>query len=297
MTADPDTALRVAAVLPVRGQSALLDGCLTALRGQRRALDELIVVDDSPEAGLAAIGGARLLRSRGSGPYAARNLGWREADADVVLFLDVRSRPLPEWAERLVAQFADPAVALAGSDTRTRTGPSLAAQASARQQHFTLRKYLTDAYFRPYLPTCNLAVRRDDLEAVGGFREIRSGADADLCWRILDRPGRRLAAVEEPLLEWVPRDRLRDYLEQSYRYGKSRRAVRHDWLPAGTQVQPPLSYAQLARQIAGTAGRLGVAALRRRREDAVEQLHMAARLAFRLGYRVAANGERRRRAA
>jgi glycosyltransferase involved in cell wall biosynthesis len=297
MTADPDTALRVAAVLPVRGHSALLDDCLAALRRQQCPLDEVIVVDDSPDASLPAIDGVRLLRSRGGGPYAARNVGWREADADLVLFLDVRSRPLPEWAARLVAQFEDPEVALAGSDTRTRTGPSLAAQASARQQHFTLRKYLTDAYFRPYLPTCNLAVRRADLEAVGGFREIRSGADADLCWRILDRPGRRLAAVEEPLLEWVPRDRVRDYLEQSYRYGKSRRAIRDDWLPPGAAVQPPLSYPQLARQTAGTAARFGFAALRRRREDAVAQLHMAARLAFRFGYRKAATGERRGRAA
>ena len=38
---------------------------------------------------------------------------------------------------------------------------------------------------RPYAQTAHCAVRRSAFEAVGGFREdIRSGGDADLCFRL-----------------------------------------------------------------------------------------------------------------
>jgi GT2 family glycosyltransferase len=38
---------------------------------------------------------------------------------------------------------------------------------------------------RPYAQTANCAVRRSAFEAVGGWPEpIRSGGDADLCWRL-----------------------------------------------------------------------------------------------------------------
>ena len=44
----------------------------------------------------------------------------------------------------------------------------------------------------PYAQTANLAVRRAAFEAVGGWPDpVRSGGDADLCWRLA---GRRLAA-------------------------------------------------------------------------------------------------------
>jgi glycosyltransferase involved in cell wall biosynthesis len=172
-------------VVPVRNDAGLLQECLDAVREQ---VGEVIVVDDSPRGTLADVDGMRVLRSGGKGPYAARNVGWRAAESEVILFVDVRSRPRPDWGRVLTGLFQDPSVALAGSDVLTRGGPTLGARVGERQQFYDLRKYTTDAWFRPYLPTCNLAARRTDLEAVGGFREIRSGADADLCWRTLERP-------------------------------------------------------------------------------------------------------------
>jgi glycosyltransferase involved in cell wall biosynthesis len=286
--------LRVAAVLPVGGELALLEGALAALRAQDRPLDELIVVDDTRDGGLEAPGGVRVLPSGGRGPYAARNVGWRAAAADVVLFCDLRSRPRDAWARRTVELFADPSVALAGSEVRVRGGGSLGARAGERHQFFELRKYVEGGFFRPYLPTCNLAARREDLAAVDGFEEVRSGADADLCWRILDRPDRRLATVPEVLMDWVPRDRIRDYLEQNYRYGKSNYALRTAWRDRGAPQKPPLPRRLLARRALRTGVRTASAVSARRRERVVELMREWARLAFQLGYRVAADDERRR---
>jgi glycosyltransferase involved in cell wall biosynthesis len=287
--------LRVAAVLPFGGGPALLDGALAALRAQDRPLDETIVVDDTPDGGLEAREGIRVVRSGGRGPYAARNVGWRATEADVILFCDLRSRPHQDWARRTAGLFTDASVALAGSEVRIRGGDSLGARAGERHQFFELHKYVEDGFFRPYLPTCNLAARREDLVAVGGFEEIRSGADADLCWRILDRPDRRLATVPDVLMDWVPRDRIRDYLEQNYRYGKSNYALRRTWCDRGAPQRPPFSYRLLARRAVGTSARTAGAAIGRRRERVLELMRDWARLAFQLGYRVAADQDRRAR--
>jgi len=271
----------------------LLNDCLTALRAQDTPLDELIVVDDSPNSSLASIDGACVLRSGGRGPYAARNVGWRSTDADIVLFLDVRCRPWPDWTHRMTDVFRDTEVAVAGSEVRIRGGASLAACASERHQFFELHKYLENGFFRPYFPTCNLAVRRDDLLAVDGFDEVRSGGDADLCWRILARPARRHEAVREVLMEWVPRDRVRDYLEQNYRYGKSNRALRLRWQREGAPLPEPWPGAVLARRLVKTGVLATLARVRRCDEELVGRLLDGARLAFQVGYRVAAKAERR----
>ena len=281
---------RASVVVPVRDDSELLRGCLDAVRAQDDQLDEVIVVDDSPGGTLAGMDGVRVLRSGGKGPYAARNVGWRAAENEVILFVDVRSRPRPTWGRVVTALFEDPSVALAGSDVLTRGGPTLGARVGERQQFYDLRKYTTDAWFRPYLPTCNLAARRTDLEAVGGFREIRSGADADLCWRTLERPGRRLETVDETLMEWVPRATLRGYLEQNYRYGRSHRALRHSWAAQGAPPPVGMSYPLLARRIAGVVVRSTLAAARRRDEELLEQLLKGGRFAYHVGYRRAAGG-------
>jgi len=279
---------KTSAVLPVGGPTPLLAECLEAIRSQARALDELIVVDDSRAGALEPIEGARVLRSGGSGPYAARNVGWQAAQGEVIFFLDIRSRPRPDWAQRLAELFDDPTVALAGSDVLIRRGATLGARVSERQQFYKLEKYTTEAWFRPYFPTCNLAARRSEVEAVGGFKEIRSGADADLCWRILDRPGRRLETIPEVLMEWVPRETLRGYLEQNYRYGRSHCALRTMWRERGAPQSEPMSYPLLARRIAGVVVRGGVAALRRQGDEVLEELRKAGRFAYHVGYRRAA---------
>lgn len=281
----------VAVVVPVRGADVLLAGCLAALATQTLSPAEVVVVDDSADGGLRAdaltgVGGVpvRVVRSGGVGPYAARNLGWASTTAEVLLFLDARSRPRPGWAAALAATFDDPGVALTGSEVLVLGGASLGARASAQQQFFRLANYLATPDFRPYLPTCNLGVRRLDIEAVGGFREVRSGGDADLCWRVLGRPGRRLEPVPELLMDWVPRSSTKDYLEQNYRYGRSSLALREDWAAAGARRWPPLPAPVLARRAAMLAVRFGVATVRHDERRKVDLTARAGQWSLDLGY-------------
>lgn len=284
--------LSTTAIIPVRGHGALLQQCLQALFAQAQPVDEVIVVDDSPDGSLEPIDGVRILRSGGQGPYAARNIAAAETGSDILLFLDSRSRPRAPWVERTTARFSDVSIAIVGSDVLVSTGPSLAAAASHAQQFARLRNYLAAPYFRPYLPTCNLAVRRADFLTVGGFPTVRSGGDAELCWRVLELPGRRLDAVEEVLMDWVPRTSTRELLEQNYRYGKSSFALRTRWHDKGASVPAPLPYWRLVRRTAWVAARAAAAWARRDRERLVAYVAGSAQLCSDWGYRVASGRAR-----
>lgn len=263
--------LTSAVVIPVGGHSRLLDQCLASLRAQDHPLDEIVVVDDSPGGVLEGPPGVTVLRSGGRGPYAARNLGWRHADADVILFCDVRSRPRPGWVRLVLTELVGDGVVLSGSDVLVAGGSSLAARAAAQMQTFRLTNYLADPFFLPYLPTCDLGVRRSALLEVGGFPEVRSGGDADLCWQVQRVTGGRLAAVASIEMDWVPRDRVGDHLEQFYRYGRSHHQLRSRWALAGLDVPAPRPWWRIGARTLKAAGRLVVAlvvARTRRRPDA-----------------------------
>jgi glycosyltransferase involved in cell wall biosynthesis len=279
--------LTCAAILPVRGHASLLDECLTALAAQGTALTEIVVVDDSPDGSLGALPGVRIVRSGGVGPYEARNVGARTTHADVLLFLDARSRPRPGWAAALVAQFSDPEVALAGTESRVSGGPSLAEAAAEVQQFNRLRNYLEKPGLLPYLPTCNLAVRHADFRDVGGFSRVRSGGDADLCWRVLSRSGRRLSTVEDVLLDWVPRDRVVDLLEQNYRYGGGTHRLRTSWASQGVPQLVPMPHWRLARRTTKVVLFAAAARVRGDHGRLVELLVESRRLCFDWGVRAA----------
>lgn len=286
--------VRAVAVLPVRGDTDLLVECLDALTAQDRPLDEIVVVDDSPVGSLRLEGSRlRVMHSGGKGPYAGRNVGWRSSDADVVLFVDVRSRPSPRWAGAMIAAFDDPSVALAGSDVVVRPGLGVGARAAHAQQAFRAERFVERPFFRPYLPTCNIAIRRGDLERVDGFDEVRSGGDADLCWRVLADPHRQIVIVADAPVEWVPRERLRDFLEQSYRYGRSNHALRAAWADAGAPPRRPVHPIRLLKRAGITALRLGTAVVLRHEDSVVAAARDAGALANEVGYTRAARAARR----
>jgi GT2 family glycosyltransferase len=96
-------------VIPTRDRSASLERCVAALRAQSTSRPwELIVVDDGSlpplvETAVAGVPDARITRAAGNGPARARNTGWREARASVVLFTDDDTEPAAEWVESALA--------------------------------------------------------------------------------------------------------------------------------------------------------------------------------------------------
>lgn len=286
----------VAVVLPVRDAGEAIDEIAAALRSQTRAPDEVVVVDDGSTTGDAARAralGLTAVEAGGGGPYAARNLGWRAATADVVLFLDYRCRPEPRWVAALVEALEEGGVAVAGTDTQVVAGPSLAARAAARQDFFNTRVYLERPFFLPYLPTSNFGTRRAVLAALDGFPEVASGGDAELCWRAQLAGLGAVVGVREQLMTWTPRTSLADYLRQHEKYGRSNRRLRRDYAEHGLEVRPPSSAAWFGAQAVRCVAYAVAGLVLRREALQLSAVDVAQRMAFEWGYRSATRAEER----
>jgi hypothetical protein len=104
------------------------------------------------------------------GPAAARNAGWRAAQAPLVAFAGEDCEPEPEWLEHLLESAEErPGVIVQG---RTLPG-TFAAEANAGPDLF--------------YPAVNILFPRAALEVRGGFDEAYGpGDDTDLAWRARD---------------------------------------------------------------------------------------------------------------
>lgn len=186
-------------VIATHGRAALLAETLDALEAQTRQDFELIVVDDdSPDEtpDLLARRRVRTLRVSRRGPGRARQEGWKAARAPVIAFTDDDCVPTPGWLAALLAPIESGQAdfvqgpTLPRPDQLDRDGPWARTMRVPTENH--------------RFPTCNMAYRRETLEALGGFRDEftgpnTSGEDADLGWRAKEA-GFRLAFAPEALV-------------------------------------------------------------------------------------------------
>ncbi len=186
-----EAAIAVSVVVPTSGRLDLLDRSLDALTRQDfpAAAYEIIVVDDEPNRNtLQLVAGWRArtlergprlayIANQGPrGPAAARNRGWRSAQAPIIAFTDDDTVPCPDWLRHGLAGFDDHTDVLYGrieaplpwapTDYQRAPGEREAAEFVA----------------------ANCFCRRSVLEALGGFDErFRTGwrEDSDLHFRLL----------------------------------------------------------------------------------------------------------------
>lgn len=238
---------QVAVVIPVRDDASGLDATVASIRRTAPGT-EVLVVDDGSQPPIAIPEGVSSTRRRVcGGPAAARNTGWRQVEAaDIVVFIDAGCCLRPGWIDRLLAHFADPAVAAAAprvtASVPAGTPRRLAAYEQARSpldmgDHPAA---VVPGGAVPYVPSTVLAVRRRDLEGAGGFDEaLRFGEDVDLVWR-LHASGHRViyepaAAASHPVrMSWTA------WLRQRHGYGTSAAplAARHGRAVAPLAASP-----------------------------------------------------------
>ncbi|GAA0478038.1 mycofactocin biosynthesis glycosyltransferase MftF [Streptomyces olivaceiscleroticus] len=228
-------------VVPARDRAELVDALLARLRAapETAPLPVLVVDDGSRDpaalAAAAARHGAILLRHpRNLGPAAARNTGLRHAATPYVAFLDSDVAPGPGWLAPLLAQFADPAVALVAP--RIVAAPPPGGRRGVLDRYEDVRSPLDmGAREGPvvplsalaYVPSATLVVRRAAL-GTGFDPRLRVAEDVDLCMR-LHAAGWRLRYVPEVTVGHHHRTGLRDWLGQraGYGTGAAELALRH----------------------------------------------------------------------
>jgi Glycosyl transferase family group 2 len=207
-------------VVPFAGSDAELDDLLQRLEAiQLRSGDTLTVVDNRPDS--SDRGEHVIADPEQQSSYHARNKGAARGSAPWLLFIDADVDPSLDILDRYFEPLPDEDVGLlAGgvqdaplSDSPTRA-ERYAFEAEQMSQTRTLR-----AGPWAYAQTANAAVRREAFDQIGGFIDgIRSGGDADLCFR-LRVAGWRLDSREHAGVIHHNRASTRSFLRQKARHG------------------------------------------------------------------------------
>lgn len=183
MTTTPD----VDVVVPTVGRPSLAALLQALATGHGPWPGRVLLVDDRrhPEgplvdvpAGLTSV--VEVLRGRGAGPAAARNVGWRASSAEWIAFLDDDVLPGADWLSRLADDLRDAAADADGVQGRLHVPLP-----SWRRPTDWERNVAGLAHAR--WATADLAYRRQALVRVGGFDERFPRAyreDADLGLRV-----------------------------------------------------------------------------------------------------------------
>jgi cellulose synthase/poly-beta-1,6-N-acetylglucosamine synthase-like glycosyltransferase len=170
-------------VVPTLGRPSLV-ALFEVLCAQRpsRLRWEVLVVDDrsAPREPLSVPPGVTVLRGPARGPAAARNLGWRAARYEWIVFLDDDVVPDPDWQTQLAADLRDADDRVGGVQGRLRV-PLPDDRPPTDWERVTAGLAESDWI------TADMAYRRAALADVGGFDERFPRAfreDADLAHRV-----------------------------------------------------------------------------------------------------------------
>lgn len=148
----------------------------------------------------------RVVPGPGEGIARALSRGLERCDAEVVARMDADDVAFPRRLERqLAALAADPSLAAIGS--RVRLVPRRAVGPGMRRYAAWLNGLVTpalverDLFVESPIAHPAAAIRREALDAAGGWRDGDFPEDYDLWLRLAAR-GRRLSNVAEVLLDW-----------------------------------------------------------------------------------------------
>ncbi|MGB0496784.1 MAG: glycosyltransferase family 2 protein [Rubricella sp.] len=173
-----------------------LGPCLRGLRGQTVSGFEIIVVSDRPHPETGIEKCARWIPFDEANVAAARNAGMERARGEILAFIDDDSVAEPGWLNAILGGIGRRAAA---------TGPVIGPDGLNRQWGLAFvgpdgedRPAPSGETIAPKLNGTNMAIRRDALQAVGGFDEGFAYYldDADMALRLY-RQGLDVAWVED----------------------------------------------------------------------------------------------------
>ncbi len=217
----------VTLVIPCRDGAETLGPCFEAILPALRsgALQRLVVVDDGSRDATAAVArryGAEVLTGRGEGAGAARNLGWRHVDSDLIWFVDADCVAEPDSLPVLLDHLRTaestggaPIAGVGGSYGNMR--PEALLSRLIHEEIVARHAKMPEEV--GFLATFNVLYRRSALMAVGGFDpRFLKGQDAELAYR-LRALGWRLRFERRSLVRHYHIDRLAPYLRVQRKQG------------------------------------------------------------------------------
>jgi glycosyltransferase involved in cell wall biosynthesis len=274
-------------IVPFLGSPTEAEAAIEGLRSLSLGEgDEVLLVDNGSSAPLDA-GAVRVVHaSEIRSSYHARNAGVMASRNPWVLFIDSDCRPSPSLIDDYFAdELPDRCGIVAGEVDGDPSQRGIAARHAIDKSHLSSAAYRTIAP-RPVAATVNMLVARATWDDLGGFCEVRSGADFEFCLRAGSR-GWKLVYQPRARVVHLHPERLRETLAKARRYGAGQR-----WLEQrvpGSGVRPRLGR-RLAGALAGTVGFAVTGRFERARFKAIDGLWHTS---YAWGYRTGDNSPER----
>jgi GT2 family glycosyltransferase len=193
---------------------------------------EVIVVDDGSTDGTGEIAreyGFRVISTPNRGLSSARNTGAQAATGEIVAYIDDDAYPDPQWLSYLAHTFLTTDAAAVGGPNIPPPGDGAIAECIANAPGGPVHVLISDREAE-HIPGCNMAFRKADLDAIGGFDpQFRvAGDDVDLCWR-LQQSGRTIGFCPAAMVWHHRRGSVRTYWKQQLGYGKAEALLEAKW--------------------------------------------------------------------
>jgi glycosyltransferase involved in cell wall biosynthesis len=183
----------ISVVICVFNEERILERCLAALAEQTYPNDryEIIISDNESsdrthEIAETFIHGlpddapyVKLIRIQHVGLSQSRNAGIRNSRGEILAYMDGDAIADPTWLEEIVKVFAN-GVDYVGGRIDLLNTDSWVAKYTQLTRH---RQFFGPEDFRGHLVGCNMAFRRETLEAVGGFQETFVGRGDEVALR------------------------------------------------------------------------------------------------------------------
>ena len=193
---------------------------------------EVIVVNDGSTDATPAIAGeyaVRLISTENRGLSNARNTGWQEAHGEIIAYIDDDAYPDRHWLQYLAHTFMTTDYVGVGGPNIAPPGDGPIADCVANAPGRPVHVLLSDREAE-HIPGCNMAFRREALQAIDGFdpRYRAAGDDVDVCWRLQAHGGK--IGFHAAAMDWHHcRNSLRTYWKQQQGYGKAEALLEEKW--------------------------------------------------------------------
>jgi GT2 family glycosyltransferase len=219
----PPAPPRISVVVCAYNAERTIAACLESLRALRYPDYESIVVDDGSTDRTVQIcqrhPEVRVLSQENRGLSAARNAGVQAATGEIVAFTDSDCVVDPDWLTYLAHTLRDGSYVAVGGPNLPPPEESRTAACVAASPGGPMHVLLNDEVAE-HIPGCNMAFRKEVIEAIGGFDTIfrAAGDDVDVCWR-LQNHGHVIGFSPAALVWHFRRNTVTAYLKQQMGYG------------------------------------------------------------------------------
>lgn|GEM_PF-5040313 len=198
----------ISVIISAKNEAERVQACFDSLSQQRTRFPfEVLLVDNGSTDGTFALArklaarqkNIHVLRERQPGSASARNFGASKARGSVLVFTDADCRFAPNWLHELARPLLKKNQELENELPLAAVGGRTLSEFHMARPSF-VERYLDQLFdfwetdrlaafpaFLPWAPTCNLAIKKEVFDGLGGFdaRWKNAAYDVDLCWRLV----------------------------------------------------------------------------------------------------------------